>query len=39
MQIAHFMFRAVAHAFFDQVLRPLVVAVAGEQGIVQIKQN
>ena len=30
---------AVEHAFLDQKLRPLEVAVAGQQGIVQIEKS
>ena len=30
---------AVEHALLDQELRPLVVAVAGEQGVVEVEEN
>ena len=37
--VARFVHLAVEHALLDQELRPLEVAVAGEQGVVEIEQG
>ena len=37
--VARFVDFAIEHAFFDQKLCPLEIAVAGQQGVVQVEES